>query len=63
VNKIYPFEVYVKKETSGLNKNSRIMVIQLRSVDKKRLLNKIGIIKDKEVLNKVNEIIREHFDL
>ncbi|NQS88482.1 type II toxin-antitoxin system PemK/MazF family toxin [Patescibacteria group bacterium] len=63
VSKVYPFEVYAPKGTAGLNENSKIMIIQLRSIDKKRLLNKIGTIEDKEILNKINEIIREHFDL
>jgi len=63
VNKVYSFEVYAPKRTGGLNDNSKIMIIQLRSIDKKRLLNKIEAIEDKEILNKVNRIIREHFDL
>lgn len=62
-NKIYPFEAYIPKETGNLNNNSKIMIIQLRSLDKKRLLNKIGNIEDKEILNKINNLIREHFDL
>jgi len=63
VNKVYPFEVYIPKGMAGLNNNSKIMVIQLRSIDKKRLLNKIGTIKDKKILEKVDRVIREHFNL
>ncbi len=63
INKVYPFEVYIPKGSSGLNEDSKIMIIQLRSLDKKRLLNKIGNIEDKEILNKINKVIREHFDL
>jgi len=63
VDRVYPFEVYISKGMAGLNDNSKIMIIQLRSTDKKRLLNKIEAIEDKEILNKVNRIIREHFDL
>ncbi|MCG2821938.1 MAG: type II toxin-antitoxin system PemK/MazF family toxin, partial [Candidatus Atribacteria bacterium] len=48
INKVYPFEVYIPKESAGLNENSKIMIIQLRSIDKKRLINKIGNIEDKE---------------
>jgi len=62
-NKIYPFEVYVTKKSTGLNENSKIMIIQLRSIDKKRLINKIGNIEEKEIVNKINKIISEHFDL
>ena len=63
INKVYPFEVYIPKGSAGLNKNSKIMIIQLRSVDKKRLINKIGDIEDKEILNKINKVISEHFSL
>ena len=63
VDKIYPFEVYISKGMAGLNDNSKIMIIQLRSIDKKRLLNKIGAIEDKEILNQVNGIIEGHFGL
>ena len=60
INKVYPFEVYIPKKSAGLNENSKIMIIQLRSIDKKRLINKIGNIEDKEIINKM---ISEHFDL
>jgi len=63
VNKVYPFEVYISKGMAGLNDNSRIMIVQLRSIDKRRLLNKIGTIEDKKILEKVDRIIREHFNL
>ena len=62
-NKVYPFEVYVPKKLTGLNEKSKMMIIQLRSIDKKRLLNKIGNIEDKEITNKINKVISEHFDL
>ena len=62
-NKVYPFEICVLKKLTGLNENSKIMIIQLRSIDKKRLLNKIGNIEDKEITNKINKIISEHFGL
>ena len=62
-NKVYPFEVYVPKKLTGLNENSKIMIIQLRSIDKKRLINKIGNIEDKEITNKINKAISEHFGL
>ena len=62
-NKVYPFEVYVPKKLTGLNENSKIMIIQLRSIDKKRLINKIGNIEDKKITNNINKVISEHFDL
>jgi mRNA interferase MazF len=62
-NKVYPFEVYVTKKSTGLNENYKIMIIQLRSIDKKRLLNKIGNIEEKEITNKINKVNSEHFSL
>jgi len=55
--------VYIPKGSASLNEDSKIMIIQLRSLDKKRLLNKIGNIEDKEILNKINKAISDHFDL
>ena len=62
-NKVYPFEIYISKTMADLHENSKIMIIQLRSIDKKRLINKIGKIEDKETINKINQVITEHFDL
>ncbi|MCD6083176.1 type II toxin-antitoxin system PemK/MazF family toxin [Candidatus Aerophobetes bacterium] len=63
VSKVYPFEVYIPKGEANLTADSKIMIIQLRSIDKRRLLNKIGIITDKKILEKVDKVIAEHFNL
>lgn len=60
---VYPFEVYIPRGLANLDADSKIMIIQLRSVDKKRLLKKIGSIDNLEVNQKINEIIAEHFAL
>ena len=49
--KIYPFEVSIPKGRAGLDKDSKIMLDQLRSLDKKRLQKKIGTL-DKKTLSK-----------
>jgi len=49
--KIYPFEVFIPKGRAGLDKDSKIMLDQLRSLDKKRLHKKIGVL-DKKALSK-----------
>ena len=46
VGKIYPFEVFVSAGVGGLEKDSKIMLDQLRSLDKKRLVRKIGTIEE-----------------
>ena len=63
IDRVYPFEVYISKEVASLKNNSKIMIIQLRSIDKKRLLNRIGAIEDKEILSQIDGVIREHFGL
>ena len=45
--KIYPFEVFIPKGRGGLDKDSKIMLDQLRSLDKKRLHKKIGVLDEK----------------
>ena len=62
-NNIYPFEAYLPRGLANLNENSKIMIIQLRNIDKKRLLQKIGIIEDQEIILKIDKIISEHFSL
>ncbi len=49
--KVYPFELFIPRHTTGLDKDSKIMVDQLRSLDKKRLVKKIGTL-DKKTLSK-----------
>lgn len=55
VGKIYPFEVFIPAGIGGFKKDSKIMLDQIRSLDKKRLVKKIGVI-DKELLIKACSI-------
>ena len=49
--KVYPFEVFIPLGTAGLDKDSKIMLDQIRSLDKKRLVKKIGGV-NKKTLSK-----------
>jgi mRNA interferase MazF len=51
--KIYPNEVYLKEEQSGLDKDSIVLCYQIRTIDKKRLIKKIGGIKDDNVKSEI----------
>ena len=42
VKKVYPFEVLIPAESSALPKESKVMIDQLRSCDKRRLIKKLG---------------------
>lgn len=50
--KIYPFEFFIPAGVGGLDKDSKVMLDQIRSLDKKRLLKQIGVI-DKEALAEI----------
>ena len=52
IGKVYPFEVFITRGVGGLEKDSKIMLDQIRSLDKRRLVKKIGAI-NREVLVKV----------
>ncbi len=51
--KIYPNEVFLQKEQSHLDKDSIVLCYQIRTIDKKRLIKKIGEIKDDNVKNEI----------
>lgn len=42
VEKEYPTNVFISKQESRLNKDSKILLNQIRTIDKQRLIKKIG---------------------
>jgi len=52
-DKEYPTNVFLSKKDSGLDKDSNILLNQLRTIDKTRLVKKIGKI-DSYLMNKVD---------
>ena len=57
IRKIYPFEIFIPRGNAGLDKDSKIMLDQIRSLEKKRLHQKIGSL-DKETLRKACTIVQ-----
>jgi mRNA interferase MazF len=55
--RIFPFEVLLESPEGGLKLRSKVMLMHLRSVDKKRLLGLYGSVGD-ETLAKVDEAIK-----
>ena len=49
VKKIYPFEVFIPSGVGGLQKDSKAMLDQMRCVDKRRLVRRLGAL-DRERL-------------
>ena len=57
--KVYPFEVLVSKEQSGLNIDSKLKIPQMRAVDKARMSKYIGTLND-ELLADIEKAIKLH---
>ena len=54
---LYPTEVLIKTPEGGLEKSSVVLLNQIRTIDKKRLIKRIGRI-DHGVLRKVNQALQ-----
>jgi mRNA interferase MazF len=62
IEKMYPFEVYISAEDSGLTSDSKIKCNQIRTVDKLRLLKLTGRI-SAEIIKKVEEALLIHIGI
>ena len=62
VEKVFPFEVFVRKAESGLDLDSKLKITQMRAVDKSRLSRRIGAVGD-DTLTKVEKAIKLHLDM
>lgn len=60
--KNYPTNVQFFSSTSGLKKESTILLNQIRTIDKERIIRKIGEI-DFEIMKRVNIAIKVSLDL
>lgn len=54
--KVYPFEVFVKKKDSGLDVDSKLKIPQMRAVDKERLTKYVGMLADDKIKETENAI-------
>ena len=62
VGKVYPFEVLVKKGIANMPNDSKVKVNQMRTVDKKRLKERIGIIPD-AILREIEKAVKIHLEI
>lgn len=60
--RIYPIEVLLTRENSGVQKESKALLNQIRAVDKRRLMKKIGKLSD-EVLEQLDDALRRSLAL
>jgi len=58
MGRVYPFEVEIPAGTGGLPKDSKVMLDQLRSLDKKRLSKRIGTLR-KDLLSQACTIAQK----
>ena len=56
-SKEFPTNVFISKEDSHLDKDSTILLNQIRTIDKSRLIKKVGSL-DSYILSKVNRAIK-----
>lgn len=62
VDKVFPFEVFVDKNDSGLDLDSKVKVTQMRAVDKLRLSRQVGMLND-ELIAAVEKAILLHLGI
>jgi len=62
MNREYPTNVLIKKEDSKLKVDSTILLNQIKTIDKRRIIRKIGTL-DNFTMNKVNRAIKISLDL
>lgn len=55
--KLYPTEVLIKKGTAGLTNNSAVLLNQVRTIDRQRLVKKIGSV-DTKTMKKVTQALQ-----
>ncbi|KTD81748.1 type II toxin-antitoxin system PemK/MazF family toxin [Legionella waltersii] len=64
VNKVYPFEVLLNSNDSGLSKTSKAQCHQIRTISKNRISNrKVQGIVSNLILSKINSALKLHLDL
>ena len=62
VQRIYPFQVLIRAEESGLDRDSKAQAEQVRSVSVNRIGSRIGTI-PRTLMLKVDEALRLHIEL
>ncbi len=55
--KEYPADVFISKQDSRLNKDSKVLLNQIRTIDKRRIVNKISFL-DSFYMDKVDMAIK-----
>ena len=62
LKRIYPFEVFLPKGSGNLPKDSKVKADQIRTLDKARLVKRIGRL-DKKDIDEIGKAMRIHLGL
>lgn len=57
-NKTIPTNVFLPKEISNLNFDSTIVCSQIRTIDKKRVVNKLFSLNNNQIISKINRALK-----
>ncbi len=60
--KEFPTNVFVSKKDSGLDKDSTIMLNQIRTIDNIRLIKKVGVL-DNFIINQIDKSLKVSLSL
>jgi len=61
--KIYPIEVLISSEESGISKDSIVMAHQIRAISKDRLGEKIGVVESDGTRESIKSAIKVYLDI
>ena len=62
LDKIYPFEVFLPKGSGNLPKDSKVKADQIRTIDKTRIIRRLGELKKDQIEN-IETALKIHLDL
>lgn len=60
--KVFPFEVFIPKGIGGLPKDSKVKADQIRTIDKSRLLKRVGRLPEM-IISQLESAIKIHLDI
>ncbi|TAD98399.1 MAG: type II toxin-antitoxin system PemK/MazF family toxin [Oscillatoriales cyanobacterium] len=63
ITRVYPFEVLLNPEDSGLSKSSKVQVQQIRTISKQRITSDAVGSLNEEIMQFVNIALKLHLDV
>lgn len=62
-SRVYPFEILLNPEDSGLSKPSKVQAQQIRTISKQRILGDVVGCLNQELIDLINDAIKLHLAL